>query len=75
MGTTSEARRTLLVAERLVNELARPVWLTAREVAAAWGVSANSVRRWGQRGLVPVMKTPGGALRFDVRALPPTEAP
>jgi excisionase family DNA binding protein len=38
--------------------------LTAREVADALGVSAETVLRWTRRCEVPAIRLPGGAIRF-----------
>jgi excisionase family DNA binding protein len=38
--------------------------LTAREVAARLGVTAETVLRWTRRGELPAFKLPGGAIRF-----------
>jgi prophage regulatory protein len=43
--------------------------LTAREVADALGVSAETVLRWTRRGELPAIKLPGGAIRFRQRDL------
>jgi excisionase family DNA binding protein len=41
--------------------------LTRREVAALFGVSASTVTRWAQRGLLKTVRTPGGHYRFPAR--------
>lgn len=41
-----------------------PELLTAREVAAKFGVNVKSVSRWAQKGWLTRIKTPGGANRF-----------
>jgi excisionase family DNA binding protein len=38
--------------------------LTARQVADAIGVSAETVLRWTRRGDLPAIRLPGGALRY-----------
>jgi excisionase family DNA binding protein len=38
--------------------------LTARELAEALGVSAETVLRWTRRGELPAVRLPGGAVRF-----------
>jgi excisionase family DNA binding protein len=38
--------------------------LTAREVGARLGVSAETVLRWSRRGELPFVRFPGGAIRF-----------
>jgi hypothetical protein len=50
---------------------ASPHLFTIRDVAAAWGVSVGSVRRWVVTGRVHGVKTPGrGGWRFGLDALP-----
>jgi hypothetical protein len=42
----------------------------APALARAWCVSDATVRRWARAGLLPVVKLPGGAIRFrleDIR--------
>jgi excisionase family DNA binding protein len=39
--------------------------LNVGEAAAYLGVSAASLRKWSNRGLVPVYRTPGGQRRFS----------
>ena len=41
--------------------------LTRRQVAALFGVSASTVTRWAQRGLLKTVRTPGGHYRFPAR--------
>ena len=41
--------------------------LTRREVALLFGVSASTVTRWAQRGLVRTVRTPGGHYRFPAK--------
>ncbi len=38
--------------------------LTARGVADALGVSAETVLRWTRRGDLPAIRLPGGAIRY-----------
>ncbi len=38
--------------------------LTAREVAELLGVCAETVLRWVRRSELPVIRLPGGAIRF-----------
>lgn len=42
---------------------AEPLMMTG-EVAALFRVDPKTVRRWVDRGLLPVLRTPGGLLRF-----------
>ena len=39
--------------------------LNVGQVAAYLGGSAASVRKWSNRGLVPVFRTPGGQRRYS----------
>jgi excisionase family DNA binding protein len=39
-------------------------FLSRRDVARVFGVSASTVTRWAQRGLLPTVRTPGGHYRF-----------
>jgi excisionase family DNA binding protein len=39
--------------------------LNVGQAAAYLGVSAASVRKWSNQGLVPVYRTPGGQRRFS----------
>lgn len=55
------------------NEASDNALCSAGDVAAAWGVSEQAVRSWARRGLVPVVRTPTGKLRFPRAAMPPTE--
>ena len=40
-------------------------WLSLKEAAARLGVHLTTLRRWADRGQIPVMLTPGGHRRFD----------
>jgi excisionase family DNA binding protein len=42
-------------------------FLTRRQVASLFGVSASTVTRWAQRGLLKTVRTPGGHYRFPAR--------
>jgi excisionase family DNA binding protein len=39
--------------------------LTAREVAGQIGISTTVVLKWARAGLMPSVKLPGGAVRFE----------
>jgi excisionase family DNA binding protein len=43
--------------------------LNVSEAAAHLGVSAASLRKWSDRGLVPVYRTPGGQRRYSLADL------
>jgi excisionase family DNA binding protein len=43
-----------------------PRLLSRGAVARLFGVSASTVTRWAQRGLLPAVRTPGGHYRFPV---------
>src|SRR4051794_37887715 len=43
--------------------------LTARELAAELGVSAETVLRWTRRGELPGFRLPGGAIRYQPAAI------
>lgn len=51
-----------------------PTLLTTAEVAAAWGVSEATVRRWAADNQIDHQRTPSGGLRFPSSALPKTTA-
>ena len=40
--------------------------LNVSEAAAHLGVSAASLRKWSDQGLVPVYRTPGGQRRYSL---------
>ena len=40
-------------------------FLNVSEAAAFLGVSAASLRKWSDQGLVPVYRTPGGQRRYS----------
>jgi excisionase family DNA binding protein len=40
--------------------------LNVSEAAAHLGVSAASLRKWSDQGLVPVYRTPGGQRRYSM---------
>jgi len=44
-------------------------FLNVGRAAAYLGVSAASLRKWSNDGLVPVYRTPGGQRRFSVEDL------
>ena len=41
-------------------------WLSLSEAAVQLGVHPSTLRRWADRGDIPVMRTPGGHRRFSV---------
>jgi excisionase family DNA binding protein len=43
--------------------------LNVGQAAAHLGVSAASLRKWSDQGLVPVYRTPGGQRRYSVADL------
>jgi len=43
--------------------------LNVGQAAAYLGVSAASLRKWSNQGLVPVFRTPGGQRRYDTHDL------
>lgn len=43
-------------------------WLTAKQIADKYGFSPSTIRRWSQRGLVPCVRTPTGAIRYEAAA-------
>ncbi len=43
------------------------------DIAEAWGVSAETVRRWCARGSIAHLRTPSGQLRFPLSAMPDTD--
>lgn len=45
------------------------VWLTLGEASQTLGVTANTLRRWADRGQVPSFTTPGGHRRFLAAAV------
>jgi excisionase family DNA binding protein len=49
------------------NGMEPPRFLTRRGVAALFGVSASTVTRWAQKGLLKTVRTPGGHYRFPAR--------
>lgn len=51
-----------------MSENGKPYTATAKEVAAVYGVSARTVRRWAERLQVPHRATPGGP-RFNLEEL------
>lgn len=48
---------------------ATPRFLNVSEAADFLGVSAASLRKWSDDGLVPVYRTPGGQRRFSAADL------
>ena len=48
---------------------ATPRFLNVSEAAEFLGVSAASLRKWSDEGLVPVYRTPGGQRRFSANDL------
>lgn len=45
--------------------------MQVRQAARALGVSENTIRRWGEKGLLPTVRLPSGVRRFrpeDVEA-------
>jgi excisionase family DNA binding protein len=44
-------------------------FLNVSEAAAHLGVSAASLRKWSDQGLVPVFRTPGGQRRYAMADL------
>ena len=55
--------------ETTPNESANPLhavprFLTRRDVAKLFGVSASTVTRWARSGLLPSVRTPGGHYRY-----------
>jgi len=67
----------VLVDFKLLNRLKRPKFvsmkaqkvLTTIEAAAIAGVGPSTVKRWADRGLLPVTRTAGGHRRFERGAL------
>jgi excisionase family DNA binding protein len=57
------------------NDAAEPAggrWLTIQEACAYLGVDQSTLRRWSDRGKVPVFRTPGGHRRYaeaDLKAV------
>jgi excisionase family DNA binding protein len=49
--------------------LGRNDWLTLGEASTALGVTANTLRRWADRGQIPSFVTPGGHRRFSLAAV------
>jgi excisionase family DNA binding protein len=45
---------------------ASPRLLNVSEAAAYLGVSAASLRKWSDQGIVPVYRTPGGQRRYSL---------
>jgi excisionase family DNA binding protein len=48
---------------------ATPKLLNVSEAAAYLGVSAASLRKWSDQGIVPVYRTPGGQRRYALTDL------
>ena len=48
---------------------ATPRLLNVSEAATYLGVSAASLRKWSDQGLVPVYRTPGGQRRYALEDL------
>lgn len=44
-------------------------FLNVSEAASYLGVSAASLRKWSDQGLVPVYRTPGGQRRYSIEDL------
>jgi excisionase family DNA binding protein len=49
--------------------MATETLFTAKEAAEILGVTAPTVRRYASAGLIPGVRTPGGYLRLDRRAV------
>ena len=45
------------------------VWLTLTQACRKLGVTANTLRRWADRGQIPSFVTPGGHRRFPLAAI------
>lgn len=54
----------IVVEEHSLEQAVQSRFLTRRDVAALFGVSASTVTRWAQRGLLKTVRTPGGHYRF-----------
>jgi len=59
MSNTNAEVEDVLATKQTVNE-----FLSRREVARLFGVSASTVTRWAQKGLLKTVRTPGGHYRF-----------